>query len=80
MPKMQVNAGAAAAIPADIVAGAIEIYGINASYTIAINGGPAFGPLNVISGPPDVFHINRNDVTITNTSPAGAGPNMLLVW
>lgn len=81
MPRIVLAAGAHAAFPADIVSDQLNIYAeTNANYTISINAGPAFGPLTVNAGPPDIFQINSHSVTVTNTSPMGAGHNMLLNW
>jgi hypothetical protein len=79
MPSQPLPRGQTTNLGAGVVADNLNIVGVGTHYTIAINGGAAVAHVAAV-GVPDIYPINGQSVSVTNTT-AGAGPvNLTLSW
>ena len=79
MPVQPLARGHTANIGANIIAGNLTIIGVATPYTISINGAAAVAHV-AANGVPDVYPINNQTVTVTNTTPNPGPDNMTLSW
>lgn len=79
MPNQVFDRGHTANLGANTVPGNLQLIGVGASYTIAINGGAAVAHVIAI-GHVDSYPINNQPVSITNTTGAAGPANMTLIW
>lgn len=79
MPVHAVPRGQTANLGAHIVNGNLNVIGVGTPYTISINGGPAAAHVAAI-GVPDIYPINGDSVSVTNTTPAPGPDNLNISW
>jgi hypothetical protein len=79
MPNLPLARGSTANLGVNQVPGNLNIVGFGAHYNIAIAGGAA-APHVIIGAGADVYPINNQSVSVTNTTPAGGADNINLSW
>ena len=79
MPEKILNRGHTANLGANQVHGDLQVIGVGASYTIAING-RAPTPHVIAPGAVNIYPINNQQVTVVNTTPPGGPANITLSW
>lgn len=79
MPNQVIPRGHTANLGANTVTNNLNVIGVATPYTISINGGAAAAHVAAV-GVADVYAINGQSVSVTNTTAAPGPDNLTISW